>query len=86
MKEVMGILEILFQKQPPEVSCEVFLKISQISQENTCVRISLQAFTPATLLKTDSTTGVLPWNLQNFKNTYFEENLWTTASFICSLF
>ena len=33
---------------------KVFLKISQISQENTCVGVS---FGPATLLKRDSNTG-----------------------------
>ena len=34
----------------------------------------------ATLLKRDPNTGVFLWDLQNFKNTYFVEHLWTAAS------
>ena len=34
-------MEMLLRKQPPDVFCKkVFLDISQISQENTCARIS----------------------------------------------
>ena len=44
----------------------MFLKIYQISQENTGVG--------------DSNTHVFLWNYENFKNTYFEEDLWTTVS------
>ena len=40
----------------------------------------LQAFRPATLLKRDFNTGVSLWNLQHFKNTYFQEHLQTNAS------
>ena len=44
-----------------------FLKISQISQENTYVRVSikLQAWRHRTLLKRDSNTNVFLWNLGN---------------------
>ena len=38
---------VFVQKQPPEI----FLKISQILQKNTCVGVS---FRPATLLESDS--------------------------------
>ena len=45
------------QKQPQDLFCKkkVFLKISQILQENTCVGAS---FRPAALLKGDSNTSV----------------------------
>ena len=52
------------QKQPPCVlrKKKVFLKIPQISQENSCVGVSflkhLQAFRPETLSKRDSNTDV----------------------------
>ena len=46
------------------------LKISQYSQEKTCVGVSflmkMQAVSPVTLLKRDSTTGVFLWILRNF--------------------
>ena len=49
---------------------KLFLKVSQYSQENICVRVSfltkLQTFSAATLLKRDSNTGVFLWNLWNF--------------------
>ena len=41
------------------------------------------AFRPATLLNRDSNTDIsliFPWFREIFKNTYFEEHLWTTAS------
>ena len=41
--------------------------------------IKLQVFRPATLSKRDSHTVIFLWNLQNLKNTYFEEYLPTTA-------
>ena len=44
----------------------MFLKISQILQENTCVKIS---FNKSSFLKRAS--SVFLWNLQNFKNTVF---------------
>ena len=40
---------------------------------------NLQDWVTETLLKRDSKTGVFLWNLRNFKNTYFEEYLLTTA-------
>ena len=47
-----------------------FLKVSQYSQENSCCwslrLIKLQAFSPASLLKRDSKTGVLLCILQIF--------------------
>ena len=46
--------------------------------------IKLQVFRPATLLKRNSNTGVLLWNLQIFKNVYFEEYLWASASVVSS--
>ena len=44
--------------------------------------INLQVFRSATLLKRAFSTGVFLWNLWNFKNTYFEEYLQTTASVV----
>ena len=52
------------QKEPPQV----FSKVLQISQENTCVGVSftkLQAFSPGKLLERDSYTCVFLWNLRN---------------------
>ena len=53
----------------------MFLKISQIWQENTCVGslflIKLRTYRPATLLKRDSNTGAILWNFEIFKNTFF---------------
>ena len=46
----------------------------------------IKAFRIATLLKSVSNTNVFQWNLQNFKNSYFEENLQTIASKTCSNF
>ena len=63
---------------------KLFLKISQYSQENTCVGISflikMQAFRAPALLKRDSNTGVFCEHWEIFKNTYFEEHLRTAAS------
>ena len=63
---------------------QVFLKISQYSQENICVGISflikMQAFRAPALLKWDSNTGVFCKHWEIFKNTYFEEHLQTAAS------
>ena len=77
---------LCIQKQPLEVfyKKKLFLKISQYSQEKTCVAvpflIKLQALRPATLLKTDSSTGIFLWILRNFKNIYFGEHMRTAAS------
>ena len=61
----------------------MFLKILLISQENICVGVSflikLQAW------KRDFNTDVFLWNEQNVTNTYFEEQLQTTADqMICN--
>ena len=59
----------------------MLLKISQISQDSTCVGVSFfQAWRPATLLKTDSSTDVFLSNLRIFQNTYLVEHLRTTSS------
>ena len=63
---------------------KLFLKISQYSQENTCVGISflikMQAFRAPALLKRDSNTGVFCEHWEIFKNTYLKEHLRTAAS------
>ena len=41
--------------------------------------IKLQSWRHGNLSKKDSNIGVFPWNLLNFKGTYFEEHLLTTA-------
>ena len=55
------------------------LIISQYSQKNTCVRVSfiikMPAFRPVTLLKRDSCEYC-----DIFKNSCFEQHLWTAAS------
>ena len=57
---------------------KLFLKISQYSQENTCVEISflikMQAFRASALLKRDSKADVFCEHWEIFKNTYFEEH------------
>ena len=77
-----------FQKQPPEVISDkkVFLKISQISQESTCLvhLVCLSnnknaAFRPAALLKRDWNTDAFLWNLRNFKEHLF----WRTSANDC---
>ena len=55
----------------------VFLRISQCSQENNCLGVSfmnMQAWRPATLLKTDSNIGIFLWNLRNFQEHLFLQN------------
>ena len=42
--------------------------------------IKLQAFRPSTFFKRESNIGVFCKYCENFKNTYFEEYLWTPAS------
>ena len=57
---------------------KLFLKISQYSQENTCVGISLlikmQGFRTPALLKRDSNTSVFCEHWEIFKNNYFLTN------------
>ena len=66
---------------------KVFLEISQNSQENTCARasflIKLQAYN---FIKKETLTQVFSCEFcKIFKNTYFTEHLWTTASKVFSL-
>ena len=61
----------IFEKYNEQVFIEkLFLKILQYSYENTCVGVSflkkMQAFSPVTLLKRDSSTDVFLWILRNF--------------------
>ena len=44
--------------------------------------IKLQVFRPATLLKRDSDTGISCEICEIFKNVFFEEHLWKTASVV----
>ena len=51
---------------------QVFLKISQISQEDTCVGVSFQQSLLQILLKRHSDTGAFPCEIcEIFKNTFF---------------
>ena len=60
---------------------KVFLKFFQISQENTCVGVSLIKFVK-NFIKKRLQHRCFPVKFAKFfKNTYFEEHLWTTASF-----
>ena len=62
---------------------KVFLKISETSEENTCVGVSflikLQGFRPATFFKGDSNTGIFLRNLRNFQKHLF----WRTSAQNC---
>ena len=64
---------------------KLFFKISQYSQENNCAGLffllKMQTFKPATLLKGDP-TKLFSWQYLRkiFKNSYFEEHLWTAVS------
>ena len=66
------------QKQLPEVFFKkVFLKISQILQENTCTRVA----EACNFIKKDALAQVLSCEFcETFKNTFFKEQFWTTAS------
>ena len=57
---------------------KVFLKLLHYSRESTCVRVSLQGFRSAILLKRLMFSCEY---YETFKNTYFEEHLGTTASY-----
>ena len=46
---------------------------------NNVAGLSIWHARPGTLLKRDSNTGFCIWNLRNFKSTYFEEHLRTSA-------
>ena len=56
------------------------LKISQCSQENTCVGVTFLIKLQATLFKRDSNASVFCEYNEIFKSTIFEEHLWTAAS------
>ena len=62
----------------------VFLKISQNSQENTCARTSLLIKLQAeagNFVKKETLTQVFSYEFcEVFRNTFFTEHLWTTAS------
>ena len=59
----------------------VFWKISQISQENTCLGVR-----PAALLKRDSNTIVFLWNLRNFQEHLFLQDISAGCSCSCLQF
>ena len=47
--------------------------------------IKLQAFRSSAVLKRDSNTGIILWNLRNlFKNTFFTEHVLTVTASVCS--
>ena len=62
---------------------KVFLKISQNSQESTCVGVSVLINLHASgcnfIKKADSETSVFLWIQRVFKNTFFSEHFRTTA-------
>ena len=84
VQRILSLHKISEKYNEQKVFQKLFLKISQYSEENTYVGISfsikMQAFRPAALLKRDSNTWVFLRILRIFKNTYFEEHLWTAAS------
>ena len=71
------------QKEPPEV----FLEILQNSQANTCVRVSFLIKSQASVynfIEKEILARVFPCQLcEIFKDTFFTEYLWATAS-VCT--
>ena len=72
----------MYWAEAVERSCsakEIFLEISQNSQENTCPRdsflIKLQASGLQLYLKRVSGTDVFPWILRNFQEHLFLQNI-----------
>ena len=72
--------------EPPKVFCKikVFLEISQNPKENTCARVSflikLQALA-CNFTKNKTVAQMFSCEFcKIFKNTFFTEHLWTTAS------
>ena len=62
----------------------VFLNISQISQENTCVGVFFfLLMLQEKALKTDSNKAVLSEICEIFKNSFFEKHLKTNALARC---
>ena len=60
---------------------KVFLKISQNSQENTCARVSSCRPHARNFIKRETLAQVFSCEFcEIFKNTFFTEQLWTTAS------
>ena len=66
---ILVVLGVIEKEQPPEV----FLKVLQNSQKNTCVRV--QSCRPQTLAQMFFSEF---WKM--FKNNFFEEHLWASAS------
>ena len=59
---------------------ELFLEISQNSQENTCARVSF-LIDSCNFIKKETLAEVFSYEIcKIFKNTFFTEHLWTTAS------
>ena len=70
-----GVCSELFRKQPLKLLCKksCFHKFCSFTGKQLCwspVFIELQTFRPAALLKRDSNTDILLWNLQNFLRTF----------------
>ena len=77
----LTIMTLPLEQNSEAATGDVLKNLSNFTGKRLCwslIFTMLQAFGPATLLK-DSCIGVFLWNLRNFKNTYFEEHLWTTA-------
>ena len=86
-KTILVVVEGFLQKQPPEgfYNKKLFLEISQISQENTCARVSflikLQSWA-CNFIKKESLAQVLSCEFCEIsKNTFHTEHIWETASF-----
>ena len=60
--------------------CSKMIHSYRCSHRRRSVKLQVQAFGPATLLKRNSNTGIFLWNLLKFQNNYFEEHLRTTSS------
>ena len=59
---------------------KMFLEISQNSQENTCTRVSF-LIKACNFIKKETLAQVFSWEFcEIFKNIFFTEHLWTTAS------
>ena len=64
------------------ITVEVFLKTSQNSRENTCVRVYFFSWAQScNFVKKETLARVFSWEFcEIFQKTFSTENLWTTAS------
>ena len=83
---VTSSIPVKFEFTHRNVKIDVLTNFANFTWKHLCwslFLIKLQVWKPATLLKRDSNTAIFLWNLEIFKNTYFEKNLRRAASASC---